>query len=108
MVDESYDFGVVRKDNYPGYEFRFTNNSDETVQIKEFRGCNLTVPAYTKEDIEPGEEGYFKIILNPRDVSGSFRKKMQVVFQYDEEGEQQLTYEEVRIKGKVIRGLGSR
>ncbi|MEX0966911.1 MAG: DUF1573 domain-containing protein [Bacteroidia bacterium] len=108
FVKDNYDFGVVEQGNYPGYEFIFVNKSEVPVQVQEFRGCNLTVPAYSKETINPQDSGFFKLILNPRDISGKFQKKMQLVFKYEKKGEDQYTYEEVYLTGKVIRGYSSK
>lgn len=101
--NQNHDFGSVTNDALPAYTFRFTNTSDVPIKLSNFdRACNVTIPAYSKEVIEPGEEGYFKVIFNPRDIDGDFAKNMKVIFSYPDSDKQKLSMEEVNLKGNVV------
>ncbi|MEX0966912.1 MAG: DUF1573 domain-containing protein [Bacteroidia bacterium] len=99
-----HDFGKVERGNYPDYTFAFKNTSDKPVKVVGFdRACNVTIPAYTKEVIQPGEEGYFKVVFNTRDINGEFRKHMNVIFTYQDEitKEHVMSKEIVKLSGSV-------
>ncbi|MEX0966909.1 MAG: DUF1573 domain-containing protein [Bacteroidia bacterium] len=100
---QSYDFGHVEAGNYPGYRFVFVNNSSKRVSVTGFgRVCNLTVPAYSQEPIEPGESGFVKIVLNPRDLNGSIRKNFQIIFTYSDDGQQMRTGKNLIVEGNIV------
>lgn len=93
-----YDFGEIQESDGPvDYKFEFTNSGNSPLMIRGVRAsCGCTTPAWTKEEIGPGEKGFIQAQYNPRNRPGSFHKSLTVTT----DGDPQVVY--LYINGKVI------
>lgn len=78
--EEIHDFGAVEESNGPvTHEFVFTNNSDRPVKILKVQAsCGCTTPAWSKEVIPPGKDGFIQASYNPKGRPGFFNKSLTV------------------------------
>lgn len=75
-----YDFGEVKEEEGPVlHEFRFVNNSSDTLKIKNVKAsCGCTTPDWTREAVAPGGTGFVQAQYNPRNRPGRFNKSLTV------------------------------
>lgn len=74
----SHDYGSVVYGADGTYKFKFTNNAEKPIVITNVKSsCSCTVPAWTKEPIQPGKTGSVTVKYNTK-LSGSFNKTVQV------------------------------
>ena len=78
--EESWDFGEITPDELPTHIFRFKNNGDEILIIKEAMvSCESCIePVISTRELNPGEEGELKITVNSLDMIGRFTKRIYV------------------------------
>ncbi|MDR2292659.1 MAG: DUF1573 domain-containing protein [Prevotellaceae bacterium] len=77
----SHDFGsnVPEKGGNITYRFLFTNKGNAPVTIQNVTAsCGCTTPAWTKEPVAPGEQGYVDATYRPAGRPGAFRKNLTV------------------------------
>lgn len=90
-----HDFGKIKQGVPVTHEFKFTNNTKVPLIITNVQAsCGCTTPAWTREPVLPGGEGYIKATYNAAAV-GAFNKTVTVTANV-ESGFVQLT-----IKGEV-------
>ncbi|MDR2292658.1 MAG: DUF1573 domain-containing protein [Prevotellaceae bacterium] len=76
-----HDFGsnVPERGGSVTHRFLFTNKGDAPITIQSVKAsCGCTTPAWTKEPVAPGEQGYVDATYNPRSRLGSFSKSLTV------------------------------
>jgi hypothetical protein len=78
--DRSHDFGEINELDGPvRHTFRFKNTNARPVRILSVKAsCGCTTPAWTKEEVAPGEEGEIVAEYNPLNRPGSFNKSLTV------------------------------
>ncbi len=95
FVAQSFDFGKIKQGTPVTHEFKFTNTGVVPMIITNVQAsCGCTTPAWTKEPIAPGGEGFIKATYNAAAL-GAFNKSVTVTANV-ENGFVQLS-----IKGEV-------
>ncbi len=75
-----HDFGRVIAGELVKYNFKFTNTGKEDLILsKVSSSCGCTVPSYTTEPVEPGEEGEIEVVFNSAGRKGIQRKSITVL-----------------------------
>ncbi|QCK14852.1 DUF1573 domain-containing protein [Mangrovivirga cuniculi] len=92
-----HNFGEIEEEGGPvKYTFVFENTGDDTLKINNVRAsCGCTTPAWTKQNILPGDTGYVIAQYNPFNRPGGFNKSLTV----STNAEKQVTT--LQISGKV-------
>lgn len=91
----THDFGKVKQGTPVTHEFKFTNTGKVPLVITNVQAsCGCTTPAWTKEPVMPGGQGFIKATYNAASA-GAFSKTVTVTANI-ETGFIQLT-----IKGEV-------
>lgn len=75
-----HEFGTIKEADGPAeFDFIFKNSGTEPFKIINVRAsCGCTTPAWTKEEVAPGQEGFIKASYNPRNRPGPFHKTLTV------------------------------
>ena len=74
-----HDFGKIPEDKIFEYSFRFINEGDAALEIKDTESsCGCTEAAVDKKTIEPGQTGEIKTTLNPIGKRGKIKKTISV------------------------------
>ena len=78
--EEEHDFGLIKEADGPAeYEFKFTNKGTKPIRILNVRAsCGCTTPAWTREPVAPGQEGFIKAVYNPLNRPGPFHKTLTI------------------------------
>ncbi len=78
--DPSHDFGTIKEIDGPAeFDFVFTNSGSSPIKIVNVRAsCGCTTPAWTKEEVQPGKNGFIKASYNPKNRPGAFHKTLTV------------------------------
>ncbi len=78
--NESHSFGDITEDaGYAEHTFNFVNTGDQPIKIMNVKAsCGCTTPAWTKEEVMPGDSGFVKARYNPRNRPGRFRKSLRI------------------------------
>ena len=67
-----YDFGTINEGQVVEHVFNFTNNGQAPLVISNITAsCGCTSPDWTKAPVQPGEEGFVKVVFNSTAKSGS-------------------------------------
>ena len=92
-----HDFGKIPQGTPVTHEFKFTNSGKTPLVITHVQAsCGCTTPAWSKDPIPPGGEGFVKATFNAASMGG-FNKTITVMANV-EHGFKQLT-----VKGEVIK-----
>ncbi len=77
---ETWDFGTVNEvDGIVEHTFRFTNSGRIAFGIERVSvDCGCTTPVYTREPIEPKNEGAITVLFDPKGQEGPFEKSVHV------------------------------
>ena len=60
-----HDFGTVKEGEIVSHVFTFKNTGEGPIVIQNARGsCGCTVPKYSREPVQPGEEGIITVNFN--------------------------------------------
>ena len=83
--EETFDFGNIKEENGSvEHKFVFTNTGNAPLIIQGVRAsCGCTTPAWSKEPIPPGDEGFVTAKYNPKNRPGSFRKSLSITSNAD-------------------------
>lgn len=74
-----HDFGKIREGEKVSYRFRVKNPGTVPLIITDVKpSCGCTVPAWTKEPIPPGGEGFVEVIFDSQGRSGEQIKTITV------------------------------
>lgn len=91
-----HDFGKIKQGVPVTHEFKFTNTGKTPLVITNVQAsCGCTTPAWSKEPIPPGGQGFIKATYNAASMGG-FNKSITVMANV-ESGFKQLS-----IKGEVV------
>ena len=75
----THDFGKIPEDKIFEYSFKFVNEGDAALEIKDTESsCGCTEVAVDKKTIEPGQTGEIKTTLNPIGKRGKIKKTISV------------------------------
>ncbi|MDN3204882.1 DUF1573 domain-containing protein [Algoriphagus sediminis] len=67
-----YNFGTIQEGEVIEHIFNFTNNGQAPLVISNITAsCGCTSPDWTKTPVNPGEDGFVKVVFNSRAKSGS-------------------------------------
>ncbi len=76
--ETSHDFGELDKGDPAVHTFTFTNTSEEPIKLSRVKAsCGCTTPSWTREEVQPGENGTIKVKYNSNRV-GRFTKTVTV------------------------------
>lgn len=74
-----HDFGKIREGEKASYRFRVKNPGTVPLRITDVKpSCGCTVPAWTKDPIPPGGEGFVEVIFDSQGRSGEQLKTVTV------------------------------
>lgn len=74
-----HDFGRIREGEKVSYRFRVTNPGTVPLRIIDVKpSCGCTAPAWTKEPIPPGGEGFVEVVFDSQGRSGEQMKTVTV------------------------------
>ncbi|BDC98518.1 DUF1573 domain-containing protein [Persicobacter psychrovividus] len=78
--ESDHDFGNIEEVDGPvSYTFHFKNDGQVPVQISNVRAsCGCTTPAWSKDPILPGKDGFIKASYNPKGRPGAFHKSLTI------------------------------
>jgi len=94
----AYDFGRVYEGEIVGWYFKFRNTGDKSlILVNVTAGCGCTIPSYSKEPLEPGQEGQIKVVFDTNGRVGYQYKSVNV----ETNGQPGLT--ELIVTAEVIR-----
>jgi len=78
FVDTLLEFGQMEFESNGQREFIFTNTGEAPLLLVRVKStCGCTVPEWSKEPVNPGEEGRIQVIYDTRRI-GRFRKSVYV------------------------------
>lgn len=80
FTSESHDFGQIPEEGGKvRHTFTFTNTGDKPLIINGVNAsCGCTTPAWTRQKIAPGQEGFVAAEYNPMNRPGAFNKSLTV------------------------------
>ncbi|MCX7605992.1 MAG: DUF1573 domain-containing protein [Bacteroidia bacterium] len=74
-----HDFGKIREGEKVSYRFKVTNPGTVPLRITDVKpSCGCTAPAWTKEPIPPGGEGFVEVVFDSQGRSGEQMKTVTV------------------------------
>ena len=78
--EPTHEFGTIKEvDGLAEFEFVFKNTGTDPVKVLNVRAsCGCTTPAWTREEVAPGETGFIKASYNPKNRPGPFHKTLTV------------------------------
>lgn len=78
--EPSHEFGAIKEVDGPAeFDFVFKNTGTDPIKILNVRAsCGCTTPAWTREEVAPGQNGFIKASYNPRNRPGPFHKTLTV------------------------------
>ena len=101
--NSEHNFGDINeKDGKVSHKFSFKNDGDQPLLILSVKpSCGCTTPNWSKNRINPGDEGFIIAEYNPKGRPGVFRKSLNVVTNQSIKDKPNNIY--IYIKGKVLR-----
>lgn len=91
-----HDFGKIKQGVPVTHEFTFTNTGKTPLVITNVQAsCGCTTPAWSKEPIPPGGNGFIKATFNAASMGG-FNKTVTVM------GNVENGFKQLSIKGEVV------
>lgn len=80
LQDVRHDYGTVKEDGGKKvYDFVFRNGGDSALLItRAVPSCGCTSHEWTREPVPPGGSGYIRVIFDPMNMPGPFRKTVTV------------------------------
>jgi|CXWJ01.1.fsa_nt_gi hypothetical protein len=77
---ENHEFGEIKQGDKVSFDFKFKNTGKSPLIISSVNAtCGCTVPEYSKDPIEPGDEGIVKVSFNSEGKSGMTSKTVTVL-----------------------------
>ena len=99
-ASKEYNYGSVPTGTTVTHQFRFRNTGSEPLVLTRVKpSCGCTTPTYSKEPVQPGEEGYIDVAFNTTGKNGIQNKSVTVSGNFDGNITQIL-----RITGEVTAG----
>ena len=101
--NSEHNFGDINeKDGKVSHKFSFKNDGDQPLLILSVKpSCGCTTPNWSKNPINPGDEGFIIAEYNPKGRPGVFRKSLNVETNQSIKDKPNNIY--IYIKGKVLR-----
>lgn len=94
--ETTHDFGTVKEGDIVNYTFKFTNDGEAPLVIKNATtSCGCTVPHWPKEPIAPGEEGKIEVSFDSKGKPNQQTKTISIT------ANTQPTITRLTIKGMV-------
>ena len=88
----THNFGKVKEGKVVSYTFKFTNNGDALLEIKDIKtSCGCTAAIASSKKIEPGQEGTLRVDLDTSNRSGSMSRTVTVTSNDPDESQRTLT-----------------
>lgn len=88
----THNFGKVKEGKVEEYTFKFTNNGNALLEIKDIKtSCGCTAAIVSSKKIEPGKEGTIRVELDTKDRSGAFSRTVNVYSNDPDEPQKVLT-----------------
>lgn len=81
FAELEHNFGNIGElDGAVTHRFVYKNTGDKPLVVsKVYTSCGCTSPAWSKEPVMPGQEGYVDATFDPRDRPGAFTKSITVM-----------------------------
>jgi hypothetical protein len=97
----SHDFGDIKEEGGDvSHSFKFTNKGKAPLVITDVKAsCGCTTPNWTKEKIQPGQDGFVAASYAPLYRPGPFEKFVTVKGKFDDEKDERVVV--LTIRGKV-------
>jgi len=77
---DNHEFGEIVQGERVTYAFKFKNTGDAPLVIASASAsCGCTIPEYTKEAVEPGEEGFINVTFDSSGKSGMVSKTVTII-----------------------------
>jgi hypothetical protein len=77
---DQHHFGVITQGEKVTYSFKFKNTGKGPLIISSASAtCGCTVPEYTKDPVQPGEEGYINVTFNSEGKAGMESKTVTLI-----------------------------
>ena len=75
----TYEFGKVQQGDMVVHEYKFKNSGNEVLLIENaLASCGCTVPEFSRDPIQPGEEGVIKVSFNTTGLKGHQNKTITI------------------------------
>ncbi len=101
FAEMEHNFGTIREGEVVEHIFNFTNNGQAPLVISNITAsCGCTSPDWTKTPVNPGEEGFVKVVFNSRAKSGSQAPTVTI------QANTNPTVTRLRMRGSVTPKLG--
>ena len=89
---EMWDFGNVKQGKILTHVFKFRNDGDATLVVKQVKtSCGCTAALVSKKEIPPGKQGEIKVTFNTRGFAGRVSKFIYIESNDPQESKKQLT-----------------
>lgn len=87
FLEMEHDFGTIIEEDGPVYHrFLFYNAGEKSLTISEVTSsCGCTTPAWTEEEVMPGDTGFVDAKFDPAHKIGNFKKSLKITSNSDEE-----------------------
>ncbi|HNR19840.1 MAG TPA: DUF1573 domain-containing protein [Bacteroidia bacterium] len=77
---ENHEFGEIKQGDKVSYDFKFRNTGKSPLIISTVSAtCGCTVPEYSKDPVNPGDEGVVKVSFDSEGKSGMTSKTVTVL-----------------------------
>ncbi len=77
---DNHEFGEIQQGEKVSYAFKFKNTGKSPLVISNASAsCGCTVPEYTKDPVQPGEEGFINITFDSSGKSGMTSKTVTLI-----------------------------
>ena len=78
-LDSTINFGTVNAGEVVNIKFRFRNVGQKALHVEEVKAsCGCTTGDYTKEPVQPGQEGWVSAVFNSDGFNGTVHKSLRV------------------------------
>ena len=75
-----YDFGKIKQGEKVSYSYKFKNTGKSPLIISNATAtCGCTIPKYSQEPLNPGEEGVIEVIFDSKNKTGLQNKTITVI-----------------------------
>lgn len=83
-ASEVFEFPVITEGEKVTHQFKFKNTGENPLVITHARAsCGCTVPAYSEDPVQPGEEGFIDVTFNSKGKTGQIQKSITVTGNFE-------------------------
>ncbi|MCD6012763.1 MAG: hypothetical protein K0Q79_2625 [Flavipsychrobacter sp.] len=80
FVEETHDFGALKRGPVATYSFEFTNTGDQPLIIMDVKpSCGCTNVDWPKAPVKPGEKGKITLGVKSEELHGVFHKEVYIL-----------------------------